>query len=310
MDYKRSHAEVEPPRASEWPTGARLAPGSASPLRVLVVMLALVITVETAIMLALAQWTPEIHASLLLSLVDATLLALLLAPALWLVVVRPLQGLVEQRGVLLARIFEVQETERARIARDLHDELGQQLTAVLLALRAAADATDAGPRRAALETARRLASESLESVRRLARGLALVVLHDLGLRAALERLCEDTAQAAGLEVVRDLAAVEDPLTPRIEIAVYRVVQEALTNVARHAQARRVAVRLARDGTALELSVADDGKGPGLGDQAGRGGLGLQGMRERIGLLGGVLRVESAPGSGTLVTARIPKAFPG
>ena len=135
-----------------------------------------------------------------------------------------------------------------------------------------------------------------------------VVLRDLGLKAALERLCEDTARAAGLVIERDLAAADVPVSPGIAIAVYRVVQEALTNVSRHAGAQRVYVRLQREETVLTLTVADDGQGFATTTADARGGLGVPGMRERIALVGGALRVESSPGSGTLVTVRIPRAF--
>lgn len=318
VEYEPS-AHAQPPRggargtdvATAGPAGDgryRTNPWS-NPLSVLLLVLGLVILAETIIMLVLTQWAPPLHASLSLSLTDALLLAALLTPVLWRVVVRPLRLLAEQRGILLARVFDAQEDERARVAHDLHDELGQQLTAALLSLRTAESVEDRAVRSAGLQEARRLIAESLESVRRLARSLAPLVLQDLGLRAAVERLCEETARAAQFTIDYEFSIAAERLAPQIEIAIYRVVQEALTNVMRHANATRAVVRLARDGATLVMSVEDDGQGvPATGDPARQTGLGLAGMRERIALLGGALSVEPAHGSGTRLIARIPKVF--
>lgn len=288
-------------RTSRWPVLA------ASPLGVLALVLALVFAVEAAIMLVLTRWLPRGGESLLLSLADAILLIAGLAPALWFVVVRPLRALLNERGTLLLRVLDAQEQERERIARDLHDELGQQLTAVLLGLRAAENAESSPAARAGLQAARRGAADALEAVRRLARGLSPVVLRDLGLEVAVTRLCEDMAAATGLTVTRELALPGERLAPGAEIAVYRIVQEALTNATRHARAASVHVRLVRIGNALQLSVRDDGIGMATGSD-GASGLGMRGIRERVQSLGGVLRVASAPGRGTMVAAELPRVL--
>lgn len=281
----------------------------AFPLRVLLLVLAATFAVEALIMLALSSWAPLGSNSPLLSIVDASLLTTVLAPAIWMFVVKPLQSLLDERGALLQRLFDAQERERARIAGDLHDELGQQLTALLLALRAVEQAADDPEAHDRLVTARAMAAASLDAVRRLARGLAPVALHDLGLAAAAERLCEDVARASGLAISRQFNLPAARLPPTTELAMYRALQETLTNVARHANAARVTVRLGQCGDALELSVADDGRGmPDVGRGGAGGGLGLPGLRERLEFLKGGLRIESSGSRGTTVTARIPGAF--
>ncbi|MGE0482418.1 MAG: sensor histidine kinase, partial [Phycisphaerae bacterium] len=278
---------------------------AASPLGVLVLVLALVFAVEAAIMLVLTRGSPRADESLVVSLADAIVLAAVLAPALWFLVVRPLRALIGERGMLLLRVLDAQEEERERIARDLHDELGQQLTAVLLGLRAAESAESLHAARAGLQAARRGAADGLEAVRRLARGLSPVVLRDLGLETAVARLCEDMAAASGLTVTRELALPDERLAPEVEIAVYRIVQEALTNATRHARATHVHVRVVRVGDALHLGVRDDGVGL-EGGLDGAPGLGMRGIRERVQSLGGVLHVASAPGRGTMVAAELPR----
>ena len=161
-----------------------------SPWRVLVLVLLLVFGVEGAIMLALPclprVWREPLPASLL----DAGLLTLVVAPAVWALAVAPLRQLVESRGHLLRRLFASQEQERARIARDLHDGVGQQLTALRLGLRNVEEAEDLPVARERAHALRELAANAHDDVRRLAQGLGPGVLQDLGLVAALERLCE------------------------------------------------------------------------------------------------------------------------
>jgi PAS domain S-box-containing protein len=210
----------------------------------------------------------------------------------------------EDRTRLIEQVMSAQEEERGRIARELHDETGQSLTAVLVGLR-----TIEGSRTIseAVELARQLrevAARTLGDVGRLARGLHPGVLDDLGLGVAVTRHVQEFARLHAIaEETRIEGLDAEPLLPLVQTTVYRVLQEALTNVAKHARARRVSVRLERDDTMVELQVRDDGVGfkPG----ANHRGLGLQGMRERAALLGGTAQLESAPGEGTLITARFP-----
>lgn len=296
------------------PLFRRYAPGlPLAPLRVFVLVLAAAFAVESAIMLELLPWLSLDERPWLVAMLDAGALTLVLAPAVWVLVARPLESLCAERGDLLARVFDAQEQERARIARDLHDELGQQLTGLLLSARALEDSTTADTARAHSATIRRMAADALEAVRRLARGLAPVVLHDLGLRAAIQRLCEDVGGATDFEIAVHCDLPRRRVAPSVETAVYRVVQEAVTNAVRHSHARRLDVRLTRRENDLIVLVADDGRGfeprsledaePGLA-----GGLGLRGMRERIELLRGAFRIDSCPESGTTLSMRIPDVY--
>jgi two-component system, NarL family, sensor histidine kinase UhpB len=181
-----------------------------------------------------------------------------------------------------------QEEERKRIARELHDEVGQVLTGVMLQL----DDADA----------REAVRHSLEDVRRIARELRPEMLDDLGLLSALRAL-SNTAAHQGLRVERQLEIGDLRLGPEVELAVYRVAQESLTNVMRHAQAAEVLVALQQVDGALRLVVRDDGRG--LPTDDGQAGAGIAGMSERALHVGGRLTVASSPGAGTEVRLDIP-----
>jgi two-component system sensor histidine kinase UhpB len=192
-----------------------------------------------------------------------------------------------------------QERERLRVARELHDEIGQQLTAV--AIQAERAAEDGGVDSAqALERVVADVRESLEDVRRIARELRPEALDDLGLVNALISLC---SRVAGLRVERDFEANLPPLPDDVELVIYRVAQESLTNVVRHADASRAAVSLRREGDAVVLGVRDDGRG--LPTELPKGAAGISGMRERARLVGGALTITSEPGEGTEVRLSVP-----
>ena len=194
------------------------------------------------------------------------------------------------------RALAVQEGERARIARELHDEIGQALTAVVLQLERSARRTEP-PVRDEVEAAREAVRHSLEEVREIARRLRPEALDDLGLASALAALTGDVARRTGLRVERRIVGNVAALSPEEELVVYRVAQEGLTNVARHADARQAWVTLeARDGD-VALEVRDDGRGFDPGRTAGAG---MRGMRERALLVGAELAVESRDGDGTAV----------
>ena len=195
-----------------------------------------------------------------------------------------------------------QEAERQRIARELHDEVGQVLTGVVLELEHASQRSgeaDAAHLAAAREAVRR----SLDDVRRIARDLRPDTLEELGLRSALSGLAVRLQRQTGLTVERRLDDDLPPLGEDAEIVVYRVVQEALTNVVRHAGAERVVIALGRDDGAVTLTVDDDGRGvpAHVGDEA----RGITGMRERALLVRARLTVGRSPLGGTRVTLRIP-----
>jgi PAS domain S-box-containing protein len=207
------------------------------------------------------------------------------------------------RNRLIEQVMTAQDEERRRIARELHDETGQSLTALLVGLRTIEGSQTVAQ---AVELAQRLretTAQTLIDVGRLWRGLHPGVLDDLGLGAAVTRHAEEFAQAQGILVnVRIEGLDADGLSPLLQATLYRVLQEALTNVARHAGAGSVSVRLVRDEASIELRVQDDGAGFKPGNS---GRLGLRGMRERAALLGGSVKVESQPGGGTTITAHIP-----
>ncbi len=211
---------------------------------------------------------------------------------------------------LSARLLQVQEEEWSRLSRELHDEIGQTLTALRIeisgALAALRTEPDAAEQR--LEEARLLAERTVETVRNISLLLRPSLLDDLGLEPALQSLVEEFNRRGAIAC--DFAG-EEPATALPDshrTCIYRVVQEALTNCARHSQARNVTVRLWQSGGEIHVEIHDDGKGFPAGPPGGskeRTGLGILGMRERVAALGGVLAIESAPGSGTRVSAQLP-----
>ncbi|MDQ3849074.1 MAG: histidine kinase [Actinomycetota bacterium] len=214
-----------------------------------------------------------------------------------------LDRLESERRDSARRALSAQEGERRRIARELHDEVGQVLTAVLLQLGRLRRRTGREEERRQVEEVREAVRASLEEVRGIARRLRPEALDDLGLSSALAGLTNEVAGRAGVRVERTIAGDLPPLAPEEELVVYRVAQEALTNAVRHAGARRASVTLrARDGL-VELAVHDDGRG--FDAEATIGGTGLRGMRERAVLIGAALDVTSRPGGGTDVRLRLP-----
>ena len=205
-----------------------------------------------------------------------------------------------ERSVSTARALHAQEAERQRISQELHDEVGQSLTAVLLGLKQALR-TVPPEAVAELEQVRETTRSSLEEVRRISQALRPGVLADLGLLDSLSSLASDLTARTGVSVTRGFGPGLPSLAPETELVVYRVAQEALTNVARHASAQRVHLGLTRRGDVLVLRVADDGVG--LGDAPI--GAGLQGMHERAQMIGGRLAVGANEGGGTEVLLDVP-----
>ena len=201
----------------------------------------------------------------------------------------------------LRRVIEGQELERRRLARELHDETGQALTSMLLGLKAVETAEDAP---AALASLRELVVATLQDVRRLAVELRPKALDDFGLVPAVERLVETFTEATGISVDFESQLGRERLQPEVETTLYRIVQEALTNIAKHAGATRVSVLLVRRRGLVNALIEDDGHGFDADDEA-RGGMGLAGMRERLALLDGRLTIESARDTGTSLFAEVP-----
>jgi two-component system sensor histidine kinase UhpB len=211
-----------------------------------------------------------------------------------------LARLAEERRLGDARALSAQEAERHRIAQELHDEVGQSLTVMLLGLKQVE--SQAPPELVPeLAAVRESARTGLDDVRRVARRLRPGVLEDLGLTSALAALATDFADHSAAGVRRSFAPGLPPLSPEAEVVVYRVAQEALTNAARHADAGAVELSLRRQGGWVVLEVTDDGRGfEGLAE-----GSGLMGMRERAALVRAELSVISQPRRGTTVRLRVP-----
>lgn len=204
-----------------------------------------------------------------------------------------------ERSAASASALAAQEGERQRIARELHDEIGQSLTVVLLSLKQVADNAEPATAqrvRAVQETVR----GCLDEVRGIARRLRPGVLEDLGLASALAALCGEFADSTGIEVARAVDRPVAPLPADVELVCYRVAQESLTNIARHAGATEVRLGLRDDGDRIELSVGDDGRGG-----VRTAGAGIRGMRERALLVDATLTVTSPTGGGTTVRLSVP-----
>src|SRR6266487_1590567 len=218
----------------------------------------------------------------------------------------------EIRSRLLEQVISAQEEERGRIARELHDETGQSLTALLVGLKTLEAAHSLQEAKGLAESLRAVASVDLHEVGRLAWGLRPSVLDDLGLLATLERYVAEYAESYALAVdlkTKGFGAARLPFF--IETTLYRITQEALTNIVKHAAAHSVLIIVEQDDFSVQMVVEDDGEGfhveppsrpPGTCD-----GLGLHGMQERATLLSGTVTIRSKPGQGTAIKVRIPLA---
>jgi signal transduction histidine kinase len=222
---------------------------------------------------------------------------------------RELQVREERRGQLLRKVISAQEEERKRIARELHDETCQTLAALSMDLEAAGEATTAEVMRARLADASALTRGTIDEVHRVIFALRPSVLDDLGLLPAIRWFATRQVEPEGIAVRYEFEDLPGRLPPEVETALFRAVQEALTNVARHAQAENVLVEVSREGEELVVEVEDDGRGFEPREVSGEApsgrGLGLMGIRERLELLGGSAHFDSAPGEGTRVVLRVP-----
>ncbi len=209
----------------------------------------------------------------------------------------------DERRQSTRRALAAQEAERLRIAHGLHDEVGQVLTGVLLQLD---DVAEPNPdRRAALDETKQSVRQALEEVRRIAQELRPAMLEHLGLVSALTELASQFSRRLGIPVDRRFGADLPPLSDEVELAIYRVAQESLTNIARHAHASRAALSLERGTRSVVLRVSDDGTGfdEAVATAGGHGG--VRGMRERAMLVGGALAVRSGTSGGTEIRLEAP-----
>jgi signal transduction histidine kinase len=218
----------------------------------------------------------------------------------------------KERGDLLRKIITAQEEERRRVARELHDEVSQTLTGLVMSLGSTEALLDKDPTaaRQRLESLRGMCSEAVEEVRRLIRDLRPSLLDDLGLVAAIGWYAENYLAPAGVKAELETKGFGRRLPPTVEITLFRVVQEAITNIVKHAQAKTAHIRLQITPSTIVGSIKDDGVGVSVDTLRLRRrkgiAVGLLGMEERISLLGGKLSIESQPGEGTQVYFEIPR----
>jgi signal transduction histidine kinase len=218
------------------------------------------------------------------------------------------------RGELLHRVVSAQEAERQRIARELHDGTGQTLTALGLGLAAAADRVDSEPAavRRQLIDMKQMNAQVLQEVHNVIADLRPSVLDNLGLLPALRGHIHAFEERTGIQTKLVVRGKSARLKPDVETTIFRIVQEALTNVFRHAAAASASVEIAFAGDSVRLSVADDGRGfdvsTALAGGDGRAAWGLLGIQERASLVGGAAEIVSAPGQGTTLLITIPQPF--
>jgi signal transduction histidine kinase len=291
------------------PTRNNLELGRVRPRRLFLTVLVVVFTVEAIVMFALPFITPPQSPITLGAVIDACLLTALVAPLLWYLIVKPLQHLAATRQRLLAHALTAQEDERRRIARDLHDSLGQALTSLMVGLRVIEESSTQPKVQEQVRELRRIGSETHDDVRRLARGLRPAVLDDAGLVPALERFLQEIGSSQQIEASLDASCdAQSRLPENVETSVFRIVQEATNNAVRHGKAKHVRVRLSCDSNELHIDIHDDGCGfdvtTALATDYMNGPFGLLSIHERACLLGGEAKVFSTPGFGTHIHVHI------
>ncbi len=220
-----------------------------------------------------------------------------------------LESICRQRDTLLAKLIFAQEDEQRRIARELHDDTSQALVHLSMMLGVTAQGTNDLHARAQLFELKQRSSEALDGIKRIIMDLRPRLLDEYGLLAAVRWYAQDRLAPAGVSVAVDELGAPSPLPPHLETGLFRVVQEAINNIARHAGATNATIRLLWEPDAVTIEVCDNGQGfePGsvLSDPEKARSVGLIGMRERIEMVQGTLRIESQPGAGACILVRVP-----
>ena len=214
----------------------------------------------------------------------------------------------DQVQELSSRAITAQEEERKRIARELHDQTAQSLTSILLMLRLIENNGEPNALRARLAELRELTARAIDEVGKLAMDLRPSTLDDLGLRAAIEWYAREYSEKMAANVEYEAIGFENRLPAPVEVVIYRLVQEAFTNITKHAKADQVSVRLEQRADSLLVTVSDNGVGfdnGGILEAGERRGLGLFGMQERLALVQGSMQINSEIGRGTLLSIKIP-----
>lgn len=296
--------------AAFMPTRQNLELGKIQPLRLFLTLLAVLFAIEAIVMLVLPYLVPAESSVAYGAVIDACILTIVLAPLLWYMIVKPLQTLAATRQRLLAQALSAQEDERRRIARDLHDSLGQSLTGLMVGLRTIEEASSEPAVKEQARELRRIGGDTHDEVRRLARGLRPTILDDLGLLPALERYVEEISTTHQIEATFHPQCSDSlRLSEDVETAIYRIVQEASINAIRHGKAAHLRISLGCDPKCLDIQIKDDGRGfdvvSALRVNNSKNPFGLLSIQERAFLLGGEAAFTSSPGSGTLVRVRIP-----
>jgi signal transduction histidine kinase len=214
----------------------------------------------------------------------------------------------ESLQVLSARLIGAQEEERKRLARELHDDLSQQIAAVSIATGNLKRQIpqDCGDARAHADSIHRKLVQLAEAVRRMSHELHPAVLQYSGLGPALRSYCEEFGALTGLQIALRIEGSFERVAPDAALCLFRVAQEALRNVARHAGVKKASVELQRSGGVLRLTVSDEGVGMEPGRAGAKAGLGLLNIQERARLVGGKVEIRSDPGQGTSITVEVPE----
>ncbi len=276
--------------------------------RLLLLALATTFAAEYAIMKLLPYVLPPGCGDTCEAVADSCILTLVVAPALWVIAVLPIQRLAQSRMHFLRRSLTSQEEERQRITRDIHDGIGQSLTSLMLGLRAMEETTTDIMVRENARSLRAMGAGIHDDLRRIVRGLRPAILDQLGLAAAIERLVEEVRGSGKVSIELDSKALTGlRLSAELETAAFRIVQEAISNSLRHSQAENMRVELAVQSNNLELTVADDGKGFDASTilQNKNGRYGLLSIRERAMICGGRAEITTSLNAGTTVSAQLP-----
>jgi signal transduction histidine kinase len=214
----------------------------------------------------------------------------------------------ELKSILLNKMIEVQEEERRKISRELHDETSQSLTSIIVGLKMLSEKISSEDEKAQIVMMREVVARTLDEVHRIALELRPVMLDDLGLAAAAKRYIKNYSQQHGIKVIYNFAGISrERFKPEIEISLYRILQETLTNIAKYAQATQIEISLKKTRELLEFCIMDNGIGfdvESLKSASAKGSLGIHGMRERVALLGGTFIIDAVEGAGTTVKVEI------
>ncbi len=279
------------------------------PWRLATMTLLMVFTIELTVMMLLPDALGDSMGTWGVAAADSFVLTALLAPCIWIFMVRPLQTVAESRKEFLEWAIRTEERKAGGISRDLHDNFGQLLTAINIGLRTIEEIATEKEVASLAGRLRTTGQELHEQVRALARVLRPAALDDLGLAAAVENLAHDLTRIADVSIKLDVDSLRARRLPHdVETAVYRVCQEAISNSIKHGKAKTVSIRCRLDESKLKLSIEDDGTGFSMGELATRKTherpFGLISMKERIKSVGGKSSVHSSIGKGVLIEAEI------